>query len=346
MRWNVYGTDEVTGGRVVLGVEGGDAAEAVRVAHGKGVVVSGVRRVGGVGGRMRRAGLWVACVGVVVLMGVSLGLWRVERNERGVIEAVMVERGRMAAALLADEETMKRMEAIGASRESLRELEVERARVAGLEGELVAAKAEAAGKRALEAALAAAEERGRVAEAERGRLARELAGREAETAAVMTKAATATEEARGKVAALGEANKELAGEVELLKGQLLAAAARPAEEGDAADGDGKAGRLAGRMRWSLRTSYDTASDFVAMHFAKESMQTLPVEEGGDNGGGMVAWTATSAGNAATVRVTHDRKKQRVYAATLSVSLAADGPKERVAENVVLAGAFCGRLRLR
>ena len=45
------------------------------------------------------------------------------------------------------------------------------------------------------------------------------------------------------------------------------------------------------------------------------------------------------GNAATIRFVHDRAKERVYSATLSLSLAPDAPQEKLAENAALAALF-------
>jgi hypothetical protein len=82
-------------------------------------------------------------------------------------------------------------------------------------------------------------------------------------------------------------------------------------------------------RWALRTGYDVASDFVALHFDKDTMQLQP------QGDGTVLWSAMSPANASTMRVVYDTGKRRVYSVTLTVSLAADAPKAKLDENMGL-----------
>ena len=129
--------------------------------------------------------------------------------------------------------------------------------------------------------------------------------------------------------------------MEMMKSQLMVAVAKPTIEAPAAAAadpaaDDHAAMSNKPLPWALRTTYETAANFVATHFEKETMRSAPVD---DPAQGAVAWTANSAANAATVRITHDSKKEKVYSATLTVSLATDGPKDKLVENTQLVGEF-------
>jgi hypothetical protein len=316
LRWNVHGTDVMTGQRVMLAVEEREATHAVQAALSKRIVVSHVTREG-----VRRALFPLACAGVVVLAGTCAWFMQREGAARAELAAVRTaELVKPAAAL---------PEVVAANTEQQK----------------TEAKAALA---TLSERLEAAEEQAKRLEIEAGKFKREqeqateaLASQSRVTQADEERAAEANARAalaQSHLESLTQANKQLGGEIDALKSQLLTSAAKPlaearAEQSAVVDPGTDASPRSAPMRWALRAGYDVASDFVAMHFEKDSMQTEPL------GDGTVAWSGTAAANAATVRVTHDQEKRRVYAAMLTVSLAADAPKEKLAENLQLVAAF-------
>jgi hypothetical protein len=316
----VHGTDVITGNPVMLAVEEAEATHAVQAALSKRIVVSHVTREG-----VRRALFPLACAGVVVLGG--LCAWLIQREGTARTQLAAVREDLLTMRLEAakpvvpvvvgptvDQQIERRMGDAKAA------LSVLTNRLALTEGQKAQIEAEQTHLKAdHEKMLAALAAKGRAAQAEHDK----------------ADAATArAARAENDLGSLTQTNKQLSGELDTLKAQLLASAAKPVAEtrvpeSGTADGASQAAPL----RWALKASYDTASDFVAMHFEKDSMQTEPLADG------TVAWSATSGANAATVRVTHDREKRRVYAATLTVSLAADAPKEKLDENRGLIVAF-------
>ena len=134
------------------------------------------------------------------------------------------------------------------------------------------------------------------------------------------------------------ANKELAGTVEQLKEQavmlavqseVLGRGAKPTLELPEPRTEG--GTMGGQ--WALPIRCDRAMDFMVSQFSHESVVAT---RGGD---GTIITTAVLPENAATMRVVHDTEKQRVYSATLTLSLAADSPRVKRTENLQLIHAF-------
>jgi hypothetical protein len=137
-----------------------------------------------------------------------------------------------------------------------------------------------------------------------------------------------------KLAQVEAENKELAAQVELLKSQLLVAVATPRTDVEAALPPTAATQpLTAPARWAMRTSYDAAAEFLRLHFDRETFRNLATADGA------VVSSAAKPANAATMRIVHDEKRERVYSGVLTVSLAADGPRERVAENERMVGEF-------
>jgi hypothetical protein len=306
----VHGTDVITGQPVMLAVEETEATHAVQAALSKRIVVSHVTREG-----VRRALLPLACAGVVVLAG--LCAWLMQREGAARADLAVVR----ARELMANTE---------------------------LPVVAVAATPHAAEPSAALTALAerlhAAEERvsqlateAKTAEADKQQALAVLNSRSQSTTANETQAAAAiarASHAESELAALQHNNQTLHDEIDALKTQLLVSAAKPAPDAPAVDNTEKEpAEGSAPLRWALHASYDAASDFIAMHFAKETMHTESLADG------TFTWSAASAANAATVRITHDREKSRVYSATLAVSLAPDGPKDKLAENLQLVTAF-------
>jgi hypothetical protein len=323
LRWNVHGTDVITGQPVMLAVEESEATHAVQAALSKRIVVSHVTREG-----VRRALFPLACAGVIVLGGFCA--WLIQRENAAHAELAALR----TAEFVARTETVLKPAAttpVVTAANSDPQRDDTKAALAALTERLNLTQGQAA---QLEA-------EGTHLKLQQQKAAEALAAQIRITQTDEQKAAEASERAaraENTLGSLTQVNKELTGQVDTLKSQLLASAAKPlaesrAEESAAADVGNEPSPRSTPLRWALRTSYDTASDFVAMHFEKDSMQTEPLPDG------TAAWSATSSANAATVRVTHDREKRRVYAATLTVSLATDAPKEKLGENLQLVIAF-------
>ncbi|HVX84192.1 MAG TPA: hypothetical protein VG893_09810 [Terracidiphilus sp.] len=120
-----------------------------------------------------------------------------------------------------------------------------------------------------------------------------------------------------------------------LKDQLLIAAAQSTDDSDAASSPSDpAPASAAEIRWALGISFDTAKGFASLCFDRESIHDAPT--GHQN---LRRTSATRASNAALFRFTSDAPRQRVYDAALTVSLAADGPHDRLVENTRLVQLF-------
>ena len=309
----------MTGQPVMLTVEESAATHAVQTALSKRIVVSHVTRES-----VRRALFPLACAGVIVLGGFSAWLIQREAAARNDLASLR------ASEFLARTEVAAQPVVLPSSQAAVnvdRQNEEAKAALAALTNRLTLTEARAA---QLEA-------EGTNLKLQQQKAAEALTAQIRMTQTDEQKAAEASDRAaraENTLGSLSQANKELAGQVDAMKSQLLASAAKTSMEvTPTTDAGNEASPRSRPMRWALRTSYDTASDFVAMHFEKDSMQTEPLPDG------TAAWSATSSANAATVRVTHDREKRRVYTATLTVSLATDAPKEKLGENLQLVTAF-------
>jgi hypothetical protein len=330
MKWQVHGTDEGTGRPVTLGVEHAEAMEAVKSALSKRILVRYV--IGGGGLRFRALAFPALCVGAVVLM-VACGILYWQRSAARADRGVTKGEARRLNGLLADsagtiaglQERIGSLEKAenGAGRELLDQLEAAKQRRASVETEL----AEARGKLVEldKAARAASGLHTQVAAAKQKLAAAE--GRVAQLEKQKKELGARVEAAAGAV----KMNKELSAEVDLLKSQLLVQVAKG--EAPAVIVPVESAVVSRSMRWGLRTSFDQAKDFMALYFPRDGMSSSAGAEG------TLVTTAVWAANAAAMRVVHDGEKQRVYAATLTLPLAGDGPKEKVAENLRLVGAF-------
>jgi hypothetical protein len=184
-------------------------------------------------------------------------------------------------------------------------------------------------KRELAAATAASDELSRTIEKLRGQLA--AAGEELQT---HDKAAAE------QVQALTAAKRDLETQVDGLRTQVLqlAAAAQAAATAKKEEPENDAAvpvvKAAVETRWALGISYDTAQGFAALCFDRGSLR-----EAAAGNGAYRKSTATRAAGASTYRFVHDGAHERVYSAALTVSLAADGPRDRLVENTKVAVLF-------
>jgi hypothetical protein len=315
MRWKVHGKDAVTGQRVVLAVEEAEATHAVQSALAKRILVTHVTR-----DRLRRVIFPMVCAAVTVLAPVSLMLYGVNRSVREEARAAVRQQAALAGSLREAEGLIASMKASGGTDVSARAVSVSPAaireaqsQVAALQRNLSATQEELAAARAqviseqhvshsVEAARAPAQDAGGAA----------------------------------KVAELQRTNGELAGQVEMLKSQLLVAAAKAdvpaAPVVQAAAEDAEAAPVV-QGRWALHTTFAAAADFLNIHFDKESVRYTPAA------GGDVLATGMLVANAASLQVVVDHDKSRVYRAVLAVSMAADAPGKKIEENTELIAAF-------
>lgn len=326
MRWHVHGTDAATGAPVVLGVNEPEAAHAVQVALSKRILVSRVVRGGWWGllnnASLRRATLPLLAAAVVVLLPVAGALYYGQQALRQALHGAHAEQAQLAVSLR-DAEAMLRT-----SQTRLVQLEAGDGRTQQWAGEVATTRQQLAQR---EEQLAAARKK---LDGAQGRI-KTLDGLVAEQ---RTKLAGLEEAPKKAAAAEARAvkseaqNRALAGQMDVLKAQLLELAAHSTPEAKSAP-EATAEIPSAPRPWGLRTGYDAASDFAALHFGKDSVQT---SSAGGGAGGLVTVTATSPENACTFVMKTDRR--RVFSATLKVSFAAGAPPEKVIQNgQVLAG---------
>ncbi len=137
---------------------------------------------------------------------------------------------------------------------------------------------------------------------------------------------------RELAAILQAANAARAAEIDQLKAELLAAAARPPAPPTPAPAEPPA-----QNRWALRIAYDAAHAFLVLHADANTVTSLA--GGGGPDASLITATAVMAANAVQFRILHDRAQERVYSATLAVSLAADAPRDILAANKALIADY-------
>jgi hypothetical protein len=338
MRFHVHGTDMASGQRRVLVTDQVEASAAVRAAMAKGIVVSHVTE----GPRFRFYGFAVATAisAAAVLAGTTwLFHWR-EQDAKSQLAAAMAEESRLATALTESggmvTALQRRAAALeeahgGAARQLVDQLEGARQRVAVLDQQLTAAqervsqleKKAAAGDKAtssLKLQLAAAQVQ---ASQLKGQLEEErLRIKDLEGMRAMT-------------SKLEKRNEELSSTVELLKGQLLEQAAKASAAPVVQASDLPPPPAVEHPRWAIKASYDRAADFLALHFVKDGVAVAL-------GDGAFLSSGVAPASAAAMKLMHDGDRRQVYSVVLSVSLAADAPKERLTHNRQLLMDFLGR----
>lgn len=134
---------------------------------------------------------------------------------------------------------------------------------------------------------------------------------------------------------LESANADLQSQIDTLKSQLLQLAAQstdanPSDQQPAATET--APKPLAETRWALGITYDTAQGFANLCFDRNSLRESPADPYRKS-------TATRAEGASTFRFVHDAAHDRVFAATLTLSLSPDAPRDRLTENAKLAALF-------
>ena len=139
-----------------------------------------------------------------------------------------------------------------------------------------------------------------------------------------------TQAAANELAALHKTNADLSDQVDKLKAELLVLAAKTPTRLVA---DPPVDPPPAAMRWALPISYNTAQAFLVLH--ADSNVLTPATQPDQ----LVATTAVLASHAVKMTLLHDRASERVYSATLTVSLAADAPAIILADNKSLIVDF-------
>jgi hypothetical protein len=348
MRWHVYGTDAGTGQDVVLALDEQEATHAVQTAIAKRILVSHVTREAGEG--LRRRLVPLACATVVVLLSLCAAVYVQNLSIRGRLDRAVAEQKRLAQ-IAAQAETLASQIRQGAAEHNAGKAEETAQQMAQLIEQLASARTWASQTEqaltttyqqmgqleqvanevpTLRAKLKAEADALQRSAAEVVRLGQEnaLQRRKIEELAAMP---PTPDPVLKKLAQAEEANKELAGQVEMLKSQLLLAAAvstapTPVEQEVAPV-------AAIPARWAMRTEFGAATEFLRVNFDKETFRTAASPDG------TVASTGGRPANAALFRLLHNPAKDRVFGATLRVSLAADAPREKLAENQTLVIGF-------
>jgi hypothetical protein len=355
MRWHVYGTDVGTGQDVVLALDEEEATHAVQTAISKRILVSHVTQEVGEG--LRRRLLPLACAVVIVLIPLCIALYVQNKTIRGRLDRAVEEQTRLAQITAQAESLASQIRQAGIAASGGGE-------AGGAGGGVgdVAQREETARKMgALVEQLASARARTNQIEKQLNSTYQQMttiertANEVPRLQAMLRTEAEALQRASAEVVRLGNENlqqrrrmeqlekapepilhklaqteaayKELAAQIELLKSQLLVAAAAtaPAKDPDPVP------VIAGPVRWAMRTSIEDATDFLRLKCDQESLRnTTGIDDA-------VVVSGMRVANAASLRVVHDQAKERVYSGTLTLAL--EGPRDKVAENTHLAAEF-------
>lgn len=331
MRFIVHGKDATTGRDVTLGVDEPRATEAVHAALGKRILVTRVtyalwQRV--------QAKLLPVCAVVLVLAIVAICLMLAE-NTRLRREALagntshsqlLGELNSHASALVEARRKVAMLEAASSdqARTLVDELEAARklAQARGADLQRV--------QQQLDETRAAASTSASALQSQLGELKKTLETREQNikklesqvkqgkaTAKELEGAKLALAETRNAVAAaqvraekLEQANRDLLKQIEAYKQQLLAEAATSANDTAPA---------APTRRWALAVDYDAAADFMNFRFRNRTAAPVAGEPK------LVTVLAIDPDQGG--QMTYVTDKERLYAGTIAVTLAADAPKE-------------------
>ena len=360
MRWHVYGTDSVTGQEMELALEESEPTRAVKAAIDRQMVVRQVSHEKGPGARvLLRPMAW----GIFLVMaGASAWLYFQNSIIRGNLQQTLSEQTHLAESVAAaegeaaklrghhapppgpdgtpgeDPALVRATQLEKANRDLTRQIDLVKSQLhtssthLELDAETVAN---------LQKQLAGAEVQLKESETLEGRLKTELALR-GQRIDDLERAAAIPDPAIAKAADLEKKNQAMGAEVEKLKGELLVAAARSTAPVERTDADmmvkaadtqtaNSAGADAGK--WALPVPFDAASDFLALHSDADSVRAAPLPNGWMESSGV------ETANAVKLRIMHDRAKEKVFAAELTVSLAADAPRAKLAENFKLIADY-------
>jgi hypothetical protein len=351
MRWHVHGTDAVTGQDVELALDEQEATRAVKAAIERRIVVDRITSARGNASWRIAAG----CM-IVAFAGSSAALLAQNLTMRRNLAQALDEQTQLAQSVARAEQTVKEIRDHGSLAASAatqvgklaEELANSRGMISVTEQQLSAARHQASTLEEkatrvpeLERQLLALHERlgdsQRQLEQSR-RLAEQLRtqtvlqGRRLDQLEQMKP----SDEAAAKIALLDAANKDLAGQIENLKSELLTAVARSSvQEAAPVVAEPLPVLAAPTTNWALGVSFEAARNFLALHADRDSISTVPAA------GGLLNMQGMQSANAVRVQFVHDKAKERIYSGTLTVSLAADAPKDKLEENRKAVGDFLG-----
>ncbi len=356
MRWQITGTDADTGRIAELVVEEPEAAEAIRYAMARRIVVE---KISGAGGWRRLA---MPAVMVLFAAAVVAGAIFYVQNQslRGELDQALGEQTRLAGSVAQAENLAAELrdhgnltqDAADRVRKLADDLSDARGRMSLTQQELTAAQ-----KHSDDLQMAA----GRVPDLEKqvADLGVQLAQAQqqlktnAEKATEMQaelslqrkrmddeqKLETGDAQEAAKAKELEKSNADLSAEIDKMKQDLLVATARlsatPASDpaADPADAPQAAPAAPAPARWAIRSNFDDANAFMLLHIDRDTLTSTGAADG------LTATGGALPENAATMRVVHDRARERVYQVILSLSLAADAPHDKLAENQKFAADF-------
>lgn len=349
MRWHVHGTDAVTGQDVELALDEQEATHAVKAAIERRIVVDRISSA--------RGNLTMRIVGgcmIVAFAGIAAVLLVQNLSMRRNLSQALDEQKHFAQSVARAEQTVKELSATGNLAASAatqvsklaEELANSRGMISVTEKQLTAAQHQASTLEEkasrvpeLERQLLSLHERlgdsqrqleqsRQLAEQLRGQTV--LQGRRLDQLEQLKP----SDEATARIAQLDSANKELGSQIEKLKAELLTAVARTSvQETSPVVAEPLPVLAAPAANWALGMSFDAARDFLVLHADRESISTAPAA------GGLMNMHGIQSANAVRVQFVHDKGKERVYSGTLTVSLAADAPKDKLEENRKAVGDF-------
>jgi hypothetical protein len=348
MRWHVYGTDTGTGRDVVLGLDEDEATHAVQAAMSKRILVSHVTQEAGEG--LRRTLMPFACAALVVMIPICIAVYVQNINIRERLRAAVDEQTRLAqtaaqaetlaasirlgaatqpgaSATPADADDLAQKVAeltamLASARDRIKQVEDRSSTDSQRRSELERIAMEMP---VIQQRLQDQKDAFQKAQAEAAR----LAGENAMQRRRINELANTPDPAVAKLHQAEAANKELAAQVDLLKSQLLVAAATtPAPATTVPD---TAPALPQPARWALRVDFDAASEFLRLNFDKDTFRTTPTTDG------TLASFGAAPQNALTLRILHNGQKDRVYSGLLTAPV--ESPRDKASENAALTAKF-------
>ncbi len=339
MRWQIHGTDATTGQEIELALDEQEASRAVKAAIERHIIVDRVTSArGGSAWRILSGTLVVAFAGVAaVLLAQNLII-------RHNLQQALDEQTQLALTVSHAEQTVNQIRTGGnlaapaatQVNKLAEELASSRSRISVTEQQLTAAR---------QKVMAMEESAARVPELERQLVAiheqladaqrqldqsKQLADQFRTQTTLQARRLDEldhlkpSDEAVAKIAQLDATNKDLAGQIEKLKSELLLAAARSTIPDTAAPLDPPPTATA--TPWALGMSYDAARDFTLLHIDRNSVATAAAD------GNLLSTYGMQGSNALRIQFVHDKTKERVYSGTLTVSLSTDAPKDKLDEN--------------
>lgn len=323
MRWQVDGTDAITGQPLTLGIDEPEAVQAVHSALAKKILVKRIIPTR----PLSRVYFVAAFVLIFFLSAASVYLYRSQQTALGRLHDTLELQSQLTHALGKTDEALRSLSAhlitgpdatlppavpIDSPQSLLDELTASQSRIAQLEKQISQQPSTPSPDPTINA------------------LRQQLAETEHRAADMETQLRTQSVHSQADLSRAAAANHALAQQIDALKAELLTAAA--VSTGNESEKDASPQRQV-VTRWALPTRFADAADFLNIHFDKDTVRYSP--SGDDN----VLGTGVLAANADTLRLLFDHDKERLYSATLTVSLAPDAPPQQMRENLDLVANY-------